>query len=473
MDGAVQPVAAKALSGRTRGLAIVASANDARAAFALLLPDITEWTVMILFGHAEASADNIRVIHCGFEDRGWSSRYPEVRAALRDWLAHAEGLGGPFHLFATHNEADLDAHPVIWHIANIVAAASGGRPVQSLTLRDAKRGKEGDSDNGLELLRRSINGQIVQWPDGESPGVLVSPFWNIPWHQREAARRVLMHHARPDRWYAVMADTTFGNLPPSYVLPFIGGRFCVDPVERAQLAARFPDLDLIPFCQSQLTPEDIYAPVPGVRKAFDLVYSARICGVKRHALLLEALTALKRAGKALSTLLLYYPKDNEDTRETTAALHGQIAEAGLDVTFYTTGERGNDEAEVARMLNRCRLGVFMSAQEGPAFTIPEYLLCDLPVVAWSGLRGGGLHFLGPDNSRLFDSAQELPQVLLAALAERMRLQPRRSALARAIGVAAGNAQFADRLAEHGIVLRTDARPLRRHLDNVRLEELCR
>ncbi len=470
---------------RPRGLAIVASRHDYATAWAALPHDHIDWTVLALFGNgagrrtagdvATPGASDL-LISGDLSDRGWQSRYRDVRGAIAQCLRDAETRGGPFAHFATHAFADCDDHPAIWHVANVAAGQCRGRPVISLTLRatDTEGTSGGDQiEAARALLHRRIHGQIVQWPRAGSVGVVVSPFWTIPWELRNVVRRGLMERARPDDWYVIMADTTFRNLPPSYILPLANARFSVDPAERAYFRNRFPDLGLLEFCQSQLTPSDIYAPDPGVEKVYDFVYSARICGVKRHVMLVDALARLKAAGHHLRTLFLFYPKDNEDTRVTTELVRARVRDAGLDVTFHTTGERGNNEAEVAAMLNRSKVGVFMSEEEGPAFAIPEYLLCDLPVVACAGLRGGGLHFLNADNSRLFEGEDDLPQVLLDVLAARPALRPRDSALAQAIGEGAGNRRFAACLAEQGVVLRDDAEPLRRHLGQFALDELCR
>lgn len=470
---------------RPRGLAIVASRHDYAATWAALPHDHIDWTVLALFGNGAGrrTSDDVAtrgaadlLISGGLPDRGWQSRYRDVRGAIAQCLRDAEARGGPIAHFATHAFADCDDHPAIWHVVNVAAEQSRGRPVISLALRatDAEGTTGGDPvEEARALLHRRIHGQIVQWPRAGSVGVVVSPFWTIPWELRNVVRRGLMERARPDDWYVIMADTTFRNLPPSYILPLANARFSVDPAERAYFRNRFPDLGLLEFCQSQLTPSDIYAPDHGVEKVYDFVYSARICGVKRHVMLVDALARLKAAGHHLRTLFLFYPKDNEDTRVTTELVRARVRDAGLDVTFHTTGERGNNEAEVAAMLNRSKVGVFMSEEEGPAFAIPEYLLCDLPVVACAGLRGGGLHFLNADNSRLFEGENDLPDVLLAALAARSALRPRDSALAQAIGEGAGNRRFAACLAEQGVVLRDDAEPLRRHLGQFSLDDLCR
>lgn len=468
-----QSVVAEHAPPRARGLAVVASKGDAAAASHRLPHRGVDWTVLTLFARQDGGGDrDASSLAGGLEDVGWRSRYRGVTPAIRDALDRADRLCGPFDRFATHAPADIDAHPAIWHIANVVAERCGDRPLDTLAFRRLPAKSIPDS-NPKDFLHLSINGQIVQRPKDDSPGIMVSPFWTIPWELRGAARTALMRHGRPDRWYVVMADTTYGNLPPSYVLPFVGGRFSVDPQERRHLRERFPDLDLLEFCQSQLTPEDIYAPMPRIAKEFDLVYSARICEVKRHHLLLDALVALERAGRRLRTLLLFYPKDNEDTRVTTRAVRERIAADKLDVTFHTTGKRGNNEHEVAAMLNRCRAGVFLSAEEGPAFAIPEYLLCDLPVVADAGLRGGGLYFLNDRNARFFHDPASLQRALLDVLDRRGAFEPRSSALDQAIGEHAGNMRFATVLAAHGIVLRTDAEPLRRHLAQIELAELCK
>jgi len=474
-------------------LLVIATAKDAAAARTFLEErNDARWTILCVFGAANERPDPETLERWGverwlsgcFANVGWKSAYKTLAKPIRDAIAEAllGAKGTP--LLVTHAFSDTKRHPGIWQIGNAAMSFEPDVEIAFLELRGEAPNPTPAKGVGMnpptrapaargDVLNLGINGQIVQRPDARTPGILVSPLWSLPpesWHE---ARELLYRRARADCWHVILADTSYCNPPPDYALPLTVARFSVDREEQEHFRARRPDLELLEFCQSYVTSETVYAPDPSAEKEFDLVCNARLCAMKRHGLLLEALERLRDEGYSLKTLLLHYPKDNADTIETTRFVLGRIERSRLDVTLYTTCGRGNNEGDIARMLNKCRVAVFLSEREGPAFVIPEYLLCDLPVVAYANLRGGGLHFLNPDNSLLFKDENDLPSRLIEALERRDDFRPRASALEQRIGERSGNEVFTEQMAAHGLPLSPQARPLLRHLGQVRLAELCR
>jgi glycosyltransferase involved in cell wall biosynthesis len=502
------------MAGRQAGLLVVSHAREAlvHGAGLLLAGDGVEWTVVNLLSAGDPDAEvlretgaswGFRVIEAGFTDRGPVPSYSRDAAPLgrlvRDLLA-----AGRFQVVATHSRGQSREHPFRWHVYNAVVSRARGTKVlgfgpgdrgQRITpplsgpardARDRLFGRLGVPPAGLgevyhpvggesaeyaALRRLMLHGQIVQPPMGDSPGVLISPFWDIPRDRAETLGRLLQDEAAAGDWYLVMGDTCFCNRPPPPLRPLVRGRFCVDDAERRFFTQHFPDIDCLEVCQSHFLSPERYHPLPGVAKDFDLVYNGRFGWVKRHELLLDALEVLHARGTPLRCLFLYYPKDDADTRETTARVLGRLRNSPLDVTLHTTGARGNDEAQVVELLNRCRFGVLMSPVEGPSLVFAEYLLCDLPVVACATLQGGGLYFLNASNSRLFQGADDLPDVLLWMRDHYRAFQPRASALAQGIGPESGNGRLRQELARHGIHLRSDAEPARRNLSQYPLRAL--
>jgi len=326
-------------------------------------------------------------------------------------------------------------------------------------------------DIAARWRQRKLHGQIVQYPGPEAPGVLVSPFWDVGERDWDELSNVLRYEGDLANWYIIMGDTCYRNFPPPYMQPYVRARFCVDDPERDFFQKYAPHMDMLHLCQSHVLDENVYRPLSGIEKEFDLVYVARFGWIKRHIELIDALEALHARGHVLKTLFMYYDKDDEDTRNTTAAVRARLAASPIDVTLYTTGGRGNQEATVVQMLNKCRFGVHMSPWEGPSLVFAEYLLCDLPIVADANFRGGGLYFLDETNSLLFTDLPSLPDVLLRMSHEYTRFTPRASAFKREIGVAAGNERFRRELQRHGIMLTTNAVPLKRNLDNFPLRAL--
>lgn len=409
-------------------------------------------------------------------------------------------------LVITHHREQYREHPLHWHFYNQLAASfpggdkwcfgddGSGRAqrvplsagaAQAKALWSAQLGlayDEGDAateavhplvrvELGPALLRRRIHGQILQAPQGASPGVLVSPFWDVGPDEENVVAAVLQDHCAAHRWHFVMADTCYRNLPPRWIAHLARSRFCVDSDEWVWLESNAPDLDLLDVCQSHALSREAYRSLPDMPKVFDLVYNGRFGAVKRHAMLIDALDELKRRGEAMRALFLCYPKDDEDTRSHERAVLDRLAGSGLDVTVATTGGRGNNEQAVVEWMARCRFGILMSEVEGPALVMAEYLLCGLPVVACGHLRGGGLAFLDETNSRLFEGGRDLPDVLVWMRDNHGTLEPRQSALLHGIGESEGNRRLAGELARCGVALRAESVPMNRSLAWFPLEAL--
>lgn len=481
--------------------------------FGLLIePQEVGWTVLSLMKEDGPEKDLLRqvtrsvgctLLEEEFEDRGhqptYSSYAPQLRRFLQGVLNDRRIDG-----VVTHSREEFLHHPFRWQVYNAVATCAQNREilcfgavperpvitwVVSAETERVKRqvlGRIGiqfvqpverfhpmfsAADEYEDLRHKVIHGQVIQEPQNGSPGILISPFWEVFPGEMDRLGRLMQDEALVGEWYLIMADTYFCNHPPHYILPMIRGRFCVDETEGRFFAKHFPGIDVLQICQSHMLSADLYRPIPGIKKDFDLVYNARFGYIKRHELLLDALEHLHSRGHNFKVLFMHYPKDNDDTRKTSARILQRIEQSPVDITLFTTGGRGNDEETIVRMLNRCRFGVLMSSVEGPSFVFAEYLLCDLPVVAYGGLKGGGLFFLDETNSRLFEREDDVADALLWMVEHYTELRPRESALAKGIGVLSGNARLRQELAKCGMYVREDAELAERHLSHVSLSSL--
>lgn len=123
--------------------------------------------------------------------------------------------------------------------------------------------------------------------------------------------------------------------------------------------------------------ERIFTVEPGAEKAYDAVYDAQLSRVKRHYLAsgIESL--------ALITYL-FYPGLKEpfvlDVMREFEKAHWFNKPYGRDSRVLAPGE-------VADALNRCRVGLCLSAEEGGMYASIQYMLCGLPIVSTRS-RGG-------------------------------------------------------------------------------------
>jgi glycosyltransferase involved in cell wall biosynthesis len=142
------------------------------------------------------------------------------------------------------------------------------------------------------------------------------------------------------------------------------------------------------FCSSNcFVDENIFYPIPGAEKIHDAVYDARFEDWKRHFLAIN-----------INSLGLIYHKAPflEDTsyvekikRDFSFAKFFNLDAAGQYKTLSA--------AEVNEALNRSRIGLCLSAEEGAMFASIQYLLAGLPVVTTRNI-GGRDEFFDRENS---------------------------------------------------------------------------
>lgn len=139
--------------------------------------------------------------------------------------------------------------------------------------------------------------------------------------------------------------------------------------------------------------ERIFTVKPGAEKAYDAVYDAQLSRVKRHYLAsgIESL--------ALITYL-FYPGLKEpfvlDLLREFDKAHWFNKPYGRDGRVLAPGE-------VADALNRCRVGLCLSAEEGGMYASIQYMLCGLPVVSTRS-KGGRDEFFDDRYVRIVDDS---------------------------------------------------------------------
>ena len=109
-------------------------------------------------------------------------------------------------------------------------------------------------------------------------------------------------------------------------------------------------------------------------KVYDAVYNARMVPLKRHALA-RRVPALLMIGGAFF---------HDDSQEYFDQLRAEMPRA-----YFTHAENNRwlRPKQIARLLNRARVGLCLSAKEGAMYVATEYLLCGLPVVSTISVGG--------------------------------------------------------------------------------------
>ena len=142
------------------------------------------------------------------------------------------------------------------------------------------------------------------------------------------------------------------------------------------------------FCSSNcFVDERLFFPVANVKKEVDAVYDGRLVEWKRHNLAAE----LESLG------LIYYAipwlEDNSYMKQLISDFH--------HAKFFNHTEDGEyrklSPSQINQVLNRCRVGLCLSAEEGANYASIQYLLAGLPVVTTPNV-GGRNEFLDKDNS---------------------------------------------------------------------------
>jgi glycosyltransferase involved in cell wall biosynthesis len=147
---------------------------------------------------------------------------------------------------------------------------------------------------------------------------------------------------------------------------------CNDAEEQRQLTAA--GLDAV-FCnQNAFLDDRLFRVMPEVARTHDAIYIAQLISYKRHALARQVESLI------VKTYRSGWCRDSAYIDDARAALaHAEWVEAGSD-------------ADVSALVNRCRVGLCLSAAEGGMYASTEYLLCGLPVVTTPSVGGRDVFF---------------------------------------------------------------------------------
>ncbi len=154
-------------------------------------------------------------------------------------------------------------------------------------------------------------------------------------------------------------------------------------------------LDAVLINHNCFIDERIFTVKHDAEKIYDAVYDVQIARIKRHYL------ASGIKSLALITYL-FYPGLREpfvfDVMRAFDKAHWLNKPYGRDYRVLTP-------VEVAEALNRCRVGLCLSAEEGGMYASIQYMLCGLPVVSTRS-RGGRDEFFDDRYAKIVDDDPE-------------------------------------------------------------------
>ncbi len=168
-------------------------------------------------------------------------------------------------------------------------------------------------------------------------------------------------------------------------------------------------LDALLCNQNCFVDEGIYTIDSRVRKDFEAVYDARLSAFKRHEL----------ASTLASLALISYvhrPGLSAEDRRYLETVRQVLPRAHWFNSPFSPFYRRLSAKAVANRLNRCRVGLCLSAEEGGMYASIQYLLCGLPVVSTPS-RGGRDEFFDALNSRIAEEDPGSVEALVRDLLE--------------------------------------------------------
>lgn len=228
------------------------------------------------------------------------------------------------------------------------------------------------------------------------------------------------------RFTLVLEPSTWGYMDARF-LPYLGAdvEALVEaqcPPDHAWIEGLGSNLAATTLGAGDWADPDLFRPSPGPARRHDVCMVAAWDALKRHALLFDALAALKRRGRRLTASLVGYRLDWGPEQVERLARRAGVRD---QVTLLDKVP----QAEVARQLADARVSVLLSRREGANRALYESWFCDTPTVVHRHHRGVNLAHAGRPEVGLLADDHELPEALLAAVDHPERFAPRAWALA--------------------------------------------
>jgi glycosyltransferase involved in cell wall biosynthesis len=173
---------------------------------------------------------------------------------------------------------------------------------------------------------------------------------------------------------------------------------------------------------------NVFKPLPGVNKDFDVVMVASFQRLKRHRVLFDALRKIRPRRLKVALIGATWERTREEFDQ-------EIASYGVqdDCTVF----QGLSSAQVNEVLNRSKVKVLLSKMEGGNRAVMEALAANTPCLIYEGLIGR--RDLTP-MSGMYTSDRDLPEKLLYMVDHHAQFRARECFLSRS-GVAKATAEL--------------------------------
>ncbi|WP_031496975.1 glycosyltransferase [Bryobacter aggregatus] len=233
--------------------------------------------------------------------------------------------------------------------------------------------------------------------------LLKNTSWCETYHRAADFRSLLQH-------YSVVVEPSWSGYADPKLLALTQYRS-----DKILVTASYQgDFQLIQALQSNLVPiwmgasdwvhPEIFHPLPNVEREFDAVLNARWHVVKRHHLLFDAMRKMADPSYKLAIVAPHH--DDEGDR---ALLLDMIRIYGLSqqITIY----ENLDAAGVNEVLNRSKVNLLLSRQEGSNRAIFEGFFAGVPGLAFENHIGLSKMHFHPDTGRLIEESDLLENLL--------------------------------------------------------------
>lgn len=266
-----------------------------------------------------------------------------------------------------------------------------------------------------ERLNLRGNLIVLKAPQEEERGVLLVQYTH-------AFEKFLVNF-RLDRIgsrYSIVLEPSWATYPEPYWAYFSCRQtpvFAEVISEDAAQAVRDAGLSVVPVtigAQDWVDPE-VFRPLPGVAKEFDVAMIANFARFKRHAVLFQAMRKLRPRRLRVAIL-------GGTWERTRAQFEAELRHFGVedDCTIF----QGLSAAEVNEVLNRSKVNLLLSKVEGGNRGLMEGFAANVPCVVYKRIVGPR-HSDINSMTGLFADDNELADVLLDVIRSYDRFEPQR------------------------------------------------
>jgi glycosyltransferase involved in cell wall biosynthesis len=219
--------------------------------------------------------------------------------------------------------------------------------------------------------------------------------------------------------YAVVLEPSWATFPEPYMGLFScsGPRTVCEMIsDDAAEAVRKSQIPVLPIAigAQDWVDTEVFKPLPGVQKDFDVVMIATFAPWKRHAVLFRAMQKLRPRRIRVALVGVTWERTRIEFEQ-------EIRRYGVqdDCTIF----QGILPAQVNEVLNRSKVKVLLTKIEGANRALSEAMSANVPVVVYKHIMGPRRTDVNPMTGVYADD-EELPDVLTRAIESYQQFQPR-------------------------------------------------